>query len=191
MPTWPTTTIYTIGHSTRPIAEFIDLLHEAGADCVVDVRSVPRSRTNPQYNTDVLPQSLAPEQIAYRHLRALGGLRSRSTAQSPSPNTLWRNQSFQNYADYARTEAFRTGLDDLEALAKAHRCALMCAEAVWWRCHRRIIADYLVSEGIPVGHIMGPGKIEPATLTPGAQIATDGTLVYPAAAPDQADLFNR
>jgi uncharacterized protein (DUF488 family) len=191
MQTWPVTTIYTIGHSTRPVAEFIDLLHEVGADCAVDVRSIPRSRTNPQYNADVLPQSLAAAQIDYRHLRALGGLRPRRKLDAPSPNTLWHNQSFQNYADYAQTEAFRAGLDELRALAQTRRCALMCAEAVWWRCHRRIIADYLLTAGIPVAHIMGPGKIERATLTPGAQIAADGTLVYPAAAPDQADLFSR
>jgi uncharacterized protein (DUF488 family) len=191
MQTWPATTIYTIGHSTRPAAEFIDLLHEVGVDCVVDVRSIPRSRTNPQYNADVLPQSLAPEGIAYRHLRALGGLRPRRKAQSPSANTLWHNQSFQNYADYAETEAFRAGLDELRTLAQTHRCAVMCAEAVWWRCHRRIIADYLLTAGIPVGHVMGPGKIEPATLTPGAQIMADGSLVYPAAEPEQAELFSR
>jgi len=187
---WPSTTIYTIGHSTRPIAEFIDLLRRAGVDCVVDVRSIPRSRANPQYDADALPKSLAAAQIDYCHLRALGGLRPRRKPQAPSPNTLWRNQSFRNFADYAETEPFRAGLDELRALARTRRCALMCAEAVWWRCHRRIIADYLVTSGVPVGHIMGAGKIEPATLTPSAEIAADGTLVYPAAS-DQTDLFGR
>jgi uncharacterized protein (DUF488 family) len=174
-------TVFTIGHSTRTISEFVALLQEVGIDLLIDVRSVPRSRTNPQYNVDTLPHSLAGAAIAYRHLPALGGLRHRTKGATPSANMLWRVASFRNYADYAATDAFRRGLDELEALTKAHRCAVMCAEAVWWRCHRRIIADYLLADGISVRHIMGRDKIEPATLTLGAQQQKDGTLAYPAA----------
>ena len=174
-------TIFTIGHSTRTIAEFVALLRQAAVDLLIDVRSVPRSRTNPQFNADALPAALADAGIAYRHLALLGGLRHRMTGAMPSPNTLWRIAAFRNYADYAATDAFRTGLDELRALARNDCCAIMCAEAVWWRCHRRIIADYLLAEGVPVAHIMGHNKIDPAKLTPGVQSLLGGTLVYPAA----------
>ena len=133
-------TIFTIGHSTRTLAEFMSLLEEVQVDLVVDVRSIPRSRTNPQFNLDVLPEALAAAGIGYRHLLALGGRRHRSKSVMPSSNTLWRNSSFQNYADYAATNAF---------LARHKRCVIMCAEAVWWRCHRRIITDYVLSKGFP------------------------------------------
>jgi uncharacterized protein (DUF488 family) len=155
------------------------LLVEAQVRCLVDVRSIPRSRTNPQFNRDTLPQSLAADAIGYVHLAALGGRRGRSGAGT-SANTLWRVDAFRNYADYAASEAFRAGLEQLKALAARESCAIMCAEAVWWRCHRRIIADYLLAEGIEVAHIMGPGKVEPARLTPGARRMADGTLLYAA-----------
>jgi len=171
-------TVFTIGHSTRTAMEFIALLQGVAVDLLVDVRSIPRSRANPQFNADVLAQSLADAGIGYRHLAALGGLRRRGKAAEPSPNTLWRVASFRNYADYAATTAFRAGLDELLALARDHRCAIMCAEAVWWRCHRRIIADYLLQQGVAVRHVMGPNKVEPATLTPGAKPQSDGTIVY-------------
>jgi uncharacterized protein (DUF488 family) len=174
-------TIFTIGHSTRTIDEFVALLRQAAIDLVVDVRSIPRSRTNPQFNADALPIALADVGIAYSHLPALGGLRHRAKGAEPSPNTLWRVAAFRNYADYATTDAFRVGLDELRGLARDHCCAIMCAEAVWWRCHRRIIADYLMAEGLAVAHIMGPQNIDPATPTPGVQPLPDGTLVYPAA----------
>ena len=161
-------TIFTIGHSTRTIAEFLALLRQAAVDLLVDVRSIPRSRTNPQFNADALPEALVDAGISYRHLPALGGLRHRKKGAMPSPNTFWRVAAFRNYADYAATEAFRKGLDELRALARDNCCAIMCAEAVWWRCHRRIIADYLLAEGVPVAHIMGRNKIDPAKLTPGA-----------------------
>ena len=176
-------TIFTIGHSTRSVAELVALLRQVAVDVLVDVRSVPRSRTNPQFNADTLPAALAAAGIGYRHLPALGGLRVRPKNKVPSPNTLWRNDAFRNYADYAATDAFRTGLGQLASLAREELCAIMCAEAVWWRCHRRIIADYLLVRGIPVVHIMGSNKTDRATITPGARPLADGTLLYPAAAP--------
>ena len=173
--------IYTIGHSTRTVGELIELLQEAGVDLLVDIRTVPRSRSNPQFNSDTLPERLAAAGIGYRHLAELGGLRHRPIDAPPSRNTAWHNEAFRNYADYAASPAFRSGLDALLALAEEHLCAIMCAEAVWWRCHRRIVADYLLSRGHEVRHIMGPGKIEPAKPTPRADPQPDGTLIYPAA----------
>jgi hypothetical protein len=176
----PPSHIYTIGHSTRTVPELAALLLEAGVDLLVDVRTVPRSRANPQFNADSLPAALKTHGIAYRHLAALGGLRGRRRSDAPSPNTFWDNASFRNYADYAMTPAFHHGLDELLTLARQHTCANMCAEAVWWRCHRRIVADYLIGAGNKVDHIMGPGKIEPATITKAAAKQPDGTLVYAA-----------
>jgi uncharacterized protein (DUF488 family) len=173
--------IYTIGHSTRSAEELIALLREAVVDLLVDVRTVPRSRYNPQFNTDALPAVLAEAGIGYRHLAALGGLRHRPKGAGPSPNGAWRNEAFQAYADYALTAPFRAGFDELLALAREHTPAIMCAEAVWWRCHRRIIADYLLAGGVSVKHILAPGKIDLATMTPGAQLGADATIVYPAA----------
>ena len=172
--------IFTIGHSTRSARELIALLREAGVDMLADVRTVPRSRFNPQFNTDVLPQTLTEAGIDYRHMPALGGLRHRAKGAPPSPNGLWRNEAFQAYADYALTPPFRAALDELRDLAEHHVCAVMCAEAVWWQCHRRIVADYLLAAGDDVRHIMAPGKIEPATLTPGAEPISDGKILYPA-----------
>jgi len=159
---------FTIGHSTRSVAELAGLLQQAGAGLLVDVRAIPRSRTNPQFNADALPESLAPWPIGYRHIRSLGGLRGHPRDQGPSPSAYWENRSFRNYADYTATEPFRAGLAELRELGRTHVCAIMCAEAVWRRCHRRFIANYLISEGERVFHIMGAGKIEPAVLTPAA-----------------------
>ena len=173
--------IFTIGHSTRATEELIALLREAGVDLLVDVRTVPRSRFNPQFNTDALPAPLAEAGIGYRHLAALGGLRHHPKGAPPSPNAAWRSGPFRNYADYALTPPFRAGLDELMALARDHVPAIMCAEAVWWRCHRRIVTDYLVVRGVEVQHIMAPGKVEAGSLTPGAEPRPDGTILYPAA----------
>ena len=175
---------FTIGHSTHSVAELAGLLQQAGVGFVVDVRAFPRSRTNPQFNFDVLPPSLAEWQIGYRHILTLGGLRGRRKDQRLSPNTYWENLSFRNYADYTVTQAFRTGLAELRDIGRAHTCAVMCAEAVWWRCHRRIIADYLISAGEKVLHIMGTGKLEPATVNPAALRQRDGTLIYCGGNPD-------
>jgi uncharacterized protein (DUF488 family) len=172
--------VYTIGHSTRPITEFLALLEQVSVGMLVDVRSIPRSRTNPQFNADALPEALSVAGISYRHIPALGGLRHHKKGSAPSLNTFWRVAAFRNYADYAATEVFQTGLDELLALSRDNCCAVMCAEAVWWRCHRRIIADYLLTQGVPVMHIMGLNKIDPATLTVGARALPDGTLEYPA-----------
>jgi uncharacterized protein (DUF488 family) len=177
--------IFTVGHSTRTSDEFLALLREFEVNLVADVRAFPRSRTNPQFNADTLGETLSAAGIGYRHLKALGGRRHRSKEAPPSLNTLWRNESFRNYADYAASDAFQCGLDELRALAIEQRCAIMCSEAVWWRCHRRIISDYLLTDGYRIMHVLGPGKAEPATLTPGARSLPDGTLVtlvYPAAA---------
>jgi uncharacterized protein (DUF488 family) len=170
---------YTIGHSTRSISEFVHLLGAVRVGLVVDVRTIPRSRTNPQFNQDALSDSLALHQVGYEHIAELGGLRGRQRSAGPSPNGYWENESFRNYADYALTDKFRIGLARLRDLGSRSRTAIMCAEAVWWRCHRRIIADYLLVAGHSVFHILGPGKIEPASLTPGARPAADG-IIYPA-----------
>ena len=171
---------YTIGHSTRSIEEFVALLQECGVRLVVDVRTVPRSRTNPQYNRDVLPGALAPFQIGYEHVAELGGLRGKRHDIAPDVNGFWQNKSFHNYADYALSENFRDGLAHLRALGAARPCAIMCAEAVWWRCHRRIISDYLIAAGETVCHILSGGHVEPARLTEGARPGP-GEVVYPAA----------
>jgi uncharacterized protein (DUF488 family) len=173
--------IFTIGHSTRSAEEVIALLREAGVDLLVDVRTVPRSRFNPQFNTDVFPETLGAAGIGYRHFAALGGLRHRPKGAPPSPNGLWQSEAFQAYADYALTPPFHAALAELRGLAREHRPVIMCAEAVWWRCHRRIVTDYLLAADDEVEHIMAPGKIEPASLTPGAELQSDGTILYPAA----------
>ena len=173
--------IYTIGHSTRPIEEFVELLRLGHVQRLVDVRSIPRSRTNPQYNLDTLPETLAAWQIRHTIIPELGGRRSRQKEVPPELNAFWQNRSFHNYADYALSAEFRDGLDRLIALSVETPCAIMCSEAVWWRCHRRIIADYLLLRGRVVLHLMGQGRIERASPTPGARAEGD-LLVYPLAA---------
>jgi len=184
-------TIFTIGHSTRSLAEVVALLRQVDVTLLVDVRSFPRSRTTPQFNEDTLPRALALDGIDYRHLRALGGRRHHRKDAAPSLNVYWRVEAFRNYADYAETDEFRAGLDELRALARNSRCAIMCAEAVWWRCHRRIIADYLLADGRRVDHIMGLRKVVAATLTPGASITRDGVLRYPTLESAAADSERR
>lgn len=171
--------IFTIGHSNRPLEEFVALLVGACIGLLVDVRTVPRSRANPQFNTDTLPEALARHQIGYRHSAGLGGLRH-TPAGTPSNNGFWENASFRAFADYAETPAFAAALDELRGLAAERRVAIMCSEAVWWRCHRRIISDYLIAAGERVFHIMAAGRIEPAEMNPAARRMPDGTLSYPA-----------
>jgi uncharacterized protein (DUF488 family) len=172
--------IYTIGHSTRTLVEFVALLWQVDVTLLVDVRSIPRSRTTPQFNGETLPDALAADGIGYRHLPALGGRRHHRKGAPPSLNTYWRVAAFRNYADYAETDGFRAGLAGLHAVARDERCAIMCAEALWWRCHRRIITDYLLAGGTCVEHIVGRSQVIPGTLTPDARVMADGTLRYPA-----------
>ena len=178
--------IFTIGHSTRSVDELIALLSGNGVGLVCDVRSYPRSRRHPQFNAEALPDDLAGAGIGYIHLKALGGRRGRQDLGGPSPNGLWREDAFRNYADYALTPSFRAALADLRNRAGETTAAIMCAEAVWWRCHRRIITDYLLAAGEDVVHIMAPGRTEPARLTEGADPKSDGSVHYPA---DQATLL--
>ncbi len=174
--------VFTVGHSTRTIPEFVDLLRPAGVDLVVDVRTVPRSRTNPQFNLDRLGEELSAYQIGHCRIDSLGGLRKRSFDVPGELNGYWQNQSFHNYADYALSDEFASGLAQLIEVAESRTPAIMCAEAVWWRCHRRIIADYMLQRGWDVVHLMGAGRAQPAKMTPGAR-ERDGRLVYPAPVP--------
>jgi len=176
----------TIGHSSRSLDEFIGMLRAADVTLLVDVRSFPRSRANPAFNIDCLPAELERAGIGYRHFSALGGRRSKQRAVDEGVNALWRMPSFHNYADYALGEEFGTAFDELVRLGRSHRIALMCAEAVWWRCHRRIITDYLLLNGHAVIHLMSPGRSEAATPTPGAQRTREGKVIYPAS-PMKAD----
>ncbi|HUY68599.1 MAG TPA: DUF488 domain-containing protein [Alphaproteobacteria bacterium] len=172
-------TIFTIGHSTRPLAVFIDLLRAAGIDLLIDVRRFPHSRRQPQFNIEMLPGELAKAGIDYLHMPELGGRRPKR-ADQPSPHSLWRETGFRNYADYAETPAFRAAFVRLLSFTRdGKRPAIMCAEALWWQCHRRIIADYLLAAGIEVMHILDK-KTEPAHLTEGARPRPDGTILYSA-----------
>jgi uncharacterized protein (DUF488 family) len=172
-------TFFTIGHSTRPLDVFITLLREVNVRLVVDVRTVPRSRTNPQYNGDALSPALAAFQIGYEHLTTLGGLRGKRRDVSQSINGFWQNESFYNYADYAMSESFRAGLTRLRELGHTHTCAIMCAEALWWRCHRRIISDYLLTANAGVFHMLASGQIVAAQMTRAAKLDSSGSLTYP------------
>jgi len=177
---------YTIGHSNRPLAEFLALLETPRIELIVDVRTVPRSRSNPQYDGEALARSLAASGVGYERIASLGGLRGKQRGIAADVNAYWENESFHHYADYAMTAAFRDGLASLRAHGSERRCAIMCAEAVWWRCHRRIIADYLLQDGFPVFHIVARERIEPAQLTAAARPGPPGSLVYPAAGTDPA-----
>lgn len=172
---------FTIGHSNRSLEELVELLRGARIELVADIRSIPRSRTNPQFNEDTLPGALAAFDIRYEHMAALGGLRGKTRASPKDINGLWTNESFHNYADYALTAPFRAGLGHLLDEGRKRRCTVMCSEALWWRCHRRIVADYLIASGETVFHIMQEGRLEPACLTPGAVVQSGGMVVYPAA----------
>ncbi|GAA4891810.1 DUF488 domain-containing protein [Tessaracoccus lubricantis] len=169
--------LFTVGHSDRSLEEFVELLTAHGVGVLADVRSLPGSRKFPHFNSDVLAATLPAQGIEYLRIEDLGGRRNKSKTVDPSVNGMWRNQSFHNYADWALGEEFEQGLARFRAL-EASRPTVMCSEAVWWRCHRRIIADHLLAHGCDVRHIMSPTKADPATLTPGAQVAAM-TVTYP------------
>jgi len=173
MPQQPT--IWTIGHSTRPIDEFIGLLRAHQISLLVDVRTVPRSRYNPQFNTDTLAESLKEAGLSYLHIPALGGLRK---ARKDSINDGWRNASFRGYADYMQADEFQRALEELMAYGTKQPTAIMCAEAVPWRCHRSLIADALVSKCWDIRHITSPKKATPHVLTSFVHFEK-GTLTYP------------
>jgi uncharacterized protein (DUF488 family) len=156
------------------------MLRAANVTDLVDVRSIPRSRTNPHYNLDALPETLAGYQIAHTVIPELGGRRPRQRSVPPDVNAFWKNQSFHNYADYALSDEFRSGLRRLDALSQERVCAIMCSEAVWWRCHRRIVADHLLLRGRRVVHLMAADRQEPARMTAGA-VARGDLIHYPAA----------
>ena len=159
--------VLTIGYSTRSLDDFIDLLKTHGVRMIVDVRTVPRSRHNPQFNRETLPESLRSARIGYKHIPGLGGLRH---ALRDSPNMGWHNSSFRGVADYMQTEEFEESLEKLIDLAQPKRICLMCAEAVPWRCHRSLIADALQVRGITVGHITSKSQPQPHRLTPFAHV---------------------
>ena len=166
----------TVGHSTRPIGEFIALLKAHGVNSVADVRTIPKSRHNPQFNGAELAQSLHKAGIEYLPMPALGGLRH---PRKDSLNTAWRNASFRGFADYMQTEEFANGLATLMKLERGRTIAIMCAEAVPWRCHRSLIADALVARGVAVSHIMSATKASPHALTPFARVQ-GVRVIYPA-----------
>ncbi|MDB5937107.1 MAG: repair protein [Massilia sp.] len=167
--------VCTIGHATRPIDQFIDLLRQNDVQCVLDIRTVPKSRHNPQFNRDTLPASLAQAGIGYSHVAGLGGLRH---ARADSPNGAWRNASFRGYADYMQTPEFQENVEMVVQLAQRTNCVLMCAESVPWRCHRSLVADALVVRGVAVEHIISGPKRKPHALTSFATV--DGTrITYP------------
>jgi uncharacterized protein (DUF488 family) len=167
--------IFTIGHSTRPLEEFIEILKSHDIGIVVDIRTIPRSRHNPQFNRENLPASLETAKIGYRHLPGLGGLRRPNT---DSPDTGWQNASFRGFADYMQTPEFGENLASLIDVAKGNTIVLMCAEAVPWRCHRSLIADALAVKGISVTHLLRLTSTRPHHITPWAKI-NGSSITYP------------
>jgi uncharacterized protein (DUF488 family) len=172
---------FTIGHSNRSLEELVELLSGAEIGLVADIRKIPKSRANPQFNEDTLPDALAAHDISYEHVAALGGLRGKARAVARDLNGFWENESFHRYADYALSNEFQAGLEHLIEQGRKKRCAMMCSEAVWWRCHRRIVTDHLIARGETVYHIMGQGRVELARLSSGAIAQPGQPVIYPAA----------
>ena len=168
--------IFTVGHSTRALQEFVALLLAHGVNQLIDVRTIPRSRHNPQFNRDALPRPLQEAGIRYRHMAGLGGLRH---SRPDSINTAWRNASFRGFADYMQTPEFEKALDQLIQVAQKRRTVIMCAEAVPWRCHRSLIGDALLVRGLRVEEIASPTRTRPHTLIPWARVRRN-RLSYPA-----------
>ena len=179
---WPEGAVFTVGHSTLPIERFVALLQVYGIERLVDIRTIPASRHNPQFNETALANSLKAEHLEYLHMRALGGLRR---ARKDSPNTGWRNESFRGYADYMQTEAFQAALESLIDMSRRKRVAIMCAEAVPWRCHRSLVADALGVRGVPAIEILSESSYRTHTLTPFAEVH-GLQITYP---PEQATLL--
>jgi uncharacterized protein (DUF488 family) len=179
--------VFTAGHSTRPVEELLALLVEHGVTTLVDVRRYPASRRHPQFSHDALAASLAGAGILYVHEPDLGG---RRTARPDSPHTAWRVAAFRGYADYMETPEFQAALDRLALRAQRETVAILCAEAMPWRCHRRLISDALVARGISVLHILGPHRADPHDLDPNARILPGGRLLYAGPAGDQPSLFD-
>jgi|TARA_R100000501_G_C2630518_1_gene125928 uncharacterized protein (DUF488 family) len=173
------TTFYTIGHSNREPQTVVIMLKDAGVSFVADVRAFPRSRSNPTFNVDVFPDFLKDQGITYRHFPRLGGRRKKQPGVGDALNAFWRVQSFHNYADYALSPEFQSALRELEDLGADLAVALMCSEAVWWRCHRRLITDYLLARGHKVVHLMVPGREQDAVLSEGAVVQPDCDIHYP------------
>jgi uncharacterized protein (DUF488 family) len=171
---------FTIGHSDRTLEEFTALLREAGVEVVVDVRRLPGSRRNPQFDEDFLSDALSGVGVRYSRIAELGGRRPSAGNVPPEANGFWRNRSFRNYADHGLSAEFGSGLARLREAGGDRRAAVMCSEAVWWRCHRRIIADHLLAHGHEVFHVMSGHRVDAAQLTPGAVVHADRTVTYPA-----------
>ncbi|QOF95458.1 DUF488 domain-containing protein [Novacetimonas hansenii] len=174
---------YTVGHSTHSVSDFIAILHRYNITMVVDVRAFPYSRRNREFDGSRLITELAPYGIGYRHVRELGGRRPRSKTVGTQTNAFWHVQSFHNYADYALGGEFHQGLKTLMELGEHFTVAIMCAEILWWRCHRRIITDYLLENHRQVFHILSITKIVAAQMTPEAVIGDDGCVTYPPSVP--------
>jgi uncharacterized protein (DUF488 family) len=175
--------LYTIGHSNRTVAELVAALRAYDVTSLIDIRHFTRSRANPQFNAAPLRRALAKHGIAYEHVQALGGRRSRSKLVDPTRNAGWHVAAFKNYADYAEGPEFQAALAALVTQAKRSTCAIMCAEVLWWRCHRRIVTDYALTRGLAVFHIYSPTKLERAKRTPFAKLdRRTHTLRYPAPA---------
>ena len=164
---WPEGAIFTLGHSTLPIERFIAVLQTYGIERLVDIRTIPGSRHNPQFNETALANTLRAEHLEYLHMQTLGGLRR---ARKDSPNTGWRNQNFRGYADYMQTEAFQDALESLIGMSRQKRVAIMCAEAVPWKCHRSLVADALNVHGVPTIEILSETSHRMHKLTPFAQV---------------------
>lgn len=183
----PTIPVFTLGHSTHSLEHFLALLTEHGVEVLADVRRFPGSRRFPHFRRETLAAALAAVGIAYRHLPGLGG---RRTPRSGSPHSHWRNAGFRAYADHMETAEFEQALGELLELASHRRTAMMCAEALPWRCHRQLVADTLVARGRRVVHILGPGRGQDHLLNPSARVLPDGQLIYDGGTGRQAELFD-
>ena len=172
----PTSRVWTIGHSTRTADEFVSLLRSQEIDRLADIRTIPQSRRHPHFGRDALSARLAGEGIQYRHFKDLGGLRK---PRSDSANGAWKNQAFRGYADHMETPEFAAAVDELLAFGDGGRVAVMCAEAVWWRCHRMLLSDALVAGSIEVQHILAATSVQPHRVTPFAQIEDSRHVRYP------------